>query len=451
MLVKQSPSLAWAGPQPSRAGIGLRAQKIALRCLLVTLFAWFTTVTLHELDLGGSWDHVSFRTWALLFAWVAGFAVAFWLTLAHFRIRPVAIVTAPPASWWNAWVVALTLAAMFGATLVVYDFAWLRGYGFGTAAAAIRVEETQAVLQGVSRSSAVSGVGRLLIPAILVALILAVCRWRELTMVTRLVLAGGLVLLIAEQILFEGGRFFIIMSAAITIFSYFVCPPVGGAPGRRLRKRIPYIRLAVLGVVLMSFVSYVFVERILNAGDFFWSAYLHFASNFAIDVNYETVDRFDGPLGPLWFSICLMWLYVTQGINELDTLLQLQYFNHAYGLYQVPHVGQFALVMLGVDIRYDLVANLPTVGTYATFYGSNFIDFGNVGAILSGILLAVATARGVLGFALGRVDTLSLLGPIFFILCLFSPIISLVTNLWPAMAWVVVVGITARKWQRPVA
>lgn len=418
--------------------------------MLITLYGWAGVVLLHQLDLGGHWDYVTFKTWALLGGWLACFTLSFWLVLQHLRVRPLPELLAPPDRWWNFWTLTLAAIGAVGALLVMYDFSILRGYGFGAGAAAIRAEETDALLRGAAQGgSVVSGLGRLMIPAAFVATMLLTMRWSLLTNVTRLVVVTSLTIIIGEQVLFEGGRFFLTATILTAILCYFMFPGLHDGLGRAARKkRIPYIRIGLAMVVLMSFFTYVFVDRILQRGDFFWSAYQTFASNYAIDVDYETVSRFEGVFGPLWFSVSMLWLYATQGINELDLLLSMQYFNHAHGLYQVPHIGQIAQVVFGVDIRYDLIANLPTVGTYATFYGSNFIDFGNVGAMISALLLGSLTARGVTGFALGRLDALSLIGPILLALCLFSPVISILTNLWPAMVWAVVVGINARKWQR---
>jgi hypothetical protein len=121
-------------------------------------------------------------------------------------------------------------------------------------------------------------------------------------------------------------------------------------------------------------------------------------------------------------------------------VLAVQYFTHAYGLYQVPHASNIAALVFGIDLYYDLMANLPNYGTYYTFYGANYIDFGNVGALLSAIVLGLLTARGVLGFSYGRLDTFSLIGPMLLVICFFTPAVSLVTNLWPAMFWAALAG-----------
>ena len=430
---------------PATAGppAGLRAQRVVNRCLQIVLLIWFATVFLHQTNFGGSWDPVAWQTWALLGAWLLCFTLAFWVVALLYRNRPDLKPTAVDQSLLNWTISALAIVGAVGATLIIYDFAVLRGYGFASSVVAIRVEEATDALRGISQSSAVSGVGRLTIPAIMPAYLLAVYRWNQVSVVTRVILAVSSLITLGEQMLFEGGRFFITAIAVTIVICYFVRPAAEGV--RAPKRKIPYIRLGILAAILLSFFAYVFVDRILERGDFFWSAYLSFAGAYAIDVDYGTIGRFEGPLGPIWFSASMLWLYITQGISELDLLLSIPYFEHANGFYQLPQVAQIAEVLFGLDWRYDIVANLPKIGTYPTFYGSNFIDFGNIGAVLSGAVLGGASSRALFGFALGRLDPISLLAPILFTICLFTSVVSLITMLWPAIFWVVGAGLVLNR------
>ncbi len=201
-------------------------------------------------------------------------------------------------------------------------------------------------------------------------------------------------------------------------------------------------------MVLLSFFAYVFIDRVMDRGDFFATAYLQLASSFQISPYYDQLHRFEGPLGGLWFSVCMLWLYATQGINELDLILNQPYLAHAHGLYQMPHIGQALLMLTGIDLRYDALANLPTYGSYATFYGHSYVDFGNGGSIVQAMVMGYFTGKGVLNLSQGQAGPLAMASPILFTLCLFSPVISLVPTIWPAIFWAVVSGYMLRSAKR---
>jgi hypothetical protein len=159
---------------------------------------------------------------------------------------------------------------------------------------------------------------------------------------------------------------------------------------------------------------------------------------------------FEGVLGPIWFSLCMLWIYITHGLNQLDFLFSLRYLQHAYGGVQFLQITQFISFVTGVDVRYDVVANVPIAGTYSTFIGDNYLDFGSIGSVVSGGVLGIITGYSVLGYVRGRVSMLSFPAPILLLLCLFSPVVSVVVNLWPAIVWAAIAGYSAKGWrERP--
>lgn len=399
---------------------------------------------LHEMNIGGEWDPVSILTWGWLGLWVATLSAAYLLSGAgRGAPRPAGQKMRIPAHI-DRWMIAFCGVVAVGIGLFVFDFAILRGYGFSTAAAAIRTEEVNAALSGTARSSAFSGIGRLLIPAFLPTTVITVLYWRHLKTATRLIFLATAFTTVLQQLLFEGGRFFIASTAVTVVTAYLIFPPVN--PHHRIarKRKIPFIRLALLSMVMLSFFAYVFITRALERGDYFATAYLQLASSFDVTPNYSQMSLFEGPLGGLWFSICMLWLYITQGVNELDLLLQQPYLEHAYGLYQMPHIGQAVMMATGIDIRYDVLANLPTYGSYATFYGHSYVDFGNAGSIVLALFIGYFSGRSIDLFWRGEIRPLSLIGPVMFTLCIFSPIISLVPTIWPAIAWSLVAGAALR-------
>ena len=445
-MLSPSASLCSAPGVPLNASnmIIARALRITLRCQLLVAAVWMATVVLHEIEIGGEWLPLQTKTWMLLIAWNVLFQLAFYVTVNHYRQQPLLPRSLPNDAWWNGWVYALSFISAGGALLVVYDFAILRGYGFATSVAAIRVEEAIATARGLRGGSPISGLGRLMIPAMVPAFMIATIRWKQLSADARFILTVSAFITLGEQIFFEGGRFFIATVATTILVCYFAAP--GRAFNPKRKRRLPVVRMAIGGAFLLSFFSYVFMDRVLDRGDFFWSAYLGLVKDFTIYVDPEITGRFEGPMGGIWFSVSMFWIYITHPLNELDTLVTTTsaFFSHAGGLYQVPHMAPIASLVFGVDLEYDLAVNLPNVGTYLTFYGANYVDFGHFGAMSSALILGVLTARGMMGFSVGRLDALSIIGPPMLIIALFTPIVSLVTTLWPSMLWAIAVGATFR-------
>lgn len=428
MITNTAKRAKWAAPQ---------------RCIALIVLGWALMAILHEINVGGEWDPVGMSTWAWMFSWVTALAIGYLIAIRGGpTTRTVREGIVP--TYLNRSIVALCGVTAIGIGLFIFDFAILRGYGFSTAAAAIRSEEVNAAVTGFGRSSAFSGLGRLMIPAFLPATFLFVIFWSRLKAATRAIYFGTMFFTVIEQILFEGGRFFIAATAVSVIIAYLLFPSVG-APRRKIRERkIPYIRLAALGLVMLSFFSYVFIDRVIERGDYFATAYLQLASSFDVTPKYSQMQYFEGPLGGLWFSVCMLWLYATQGVNELDLLLQQPYLEHAYGLYQLPHIGQAVLLLTGRDIRYDVLANLPTYGSYATFYGHSYIDFGNFGSIVLAVVLGYFTGKSIKMFWEGQMRPMSAIAPVMFTLCIFSPVISLIPTIWPAIIWSIIVGSALR-------
>lgn len=417
----------------------VRERRLASATVGFVFAAWAATVLLHEVNIGGRWDFVSTSTWFLIIGWI--FAYTFGGALgARSGANSVLVPQKVATESIGNWMLIFCGFTIVGIALFVFDFAILRGYGFTTAAATIRLEEVQAAVGGATTSSPVSGVGRLLIPAFLPVCILFVMFRARLTKAVIFAVYGTVLLTFVEQFLFEGGRWFITTAVVAMLIAFLLLRGAVDQNGIAHKKRLPIIRLVVLGGFLLSFFAYVFVERVVQRSDYFASAYMQLASSYRLTINYDQLGMFEGPLGGLWFTICMFWLYATQGLNELDLILQQRYLDHAHGLYQVPQIGQIILLLTGVDIRYDALANLPTYGSYATFYGHSYIDFGNAGSIFFAFGLGYFTARAVRGFAAGRMSSLSMMAPALAALGVFSPIVSLIPTLWPALIWLMIAG-----------
>lgn len=412
-----------------------KARSATRLCLWAVLSAWALVLVLHEIPIGGTWLPVAISTWVYLISWVGLFAVAFVASNITFIVKPLLPAEEMAQARISLPVIILTMTSLVGALLVVFEFVVIRGYGFTTSAAEIRVSEVTAAIQGTSVQSSISGAGRLMIPAILPALIIAVANFRFTNQPARAALAIAIPIILYEQIAFEGGRILLASTFIIVVVSYLLGAARDNKSRRSPIRRIPYFRFGIIAAVLLYFFIYVFIDRILERGDFFWSSYKSFSADFYIFVGTDTIARFEGFFGPFWFGMSMLWLYVTQGVNELDLLLSSQNIPNSFGLYQFPQVSPIASILFGTDLSYDFFNILPNTGTYLTIFGANYLDFGFVGAFLSALLLGALTARSVTIFTLGKLSGLAICGPIFFAVALFSPVISAVTTVWPAIAW----------------
>ena len=409
------------------------AEQTVMIWLRYILGGWAFTLILHEMDIGGQWMPVAVSTWIFILGWVVLFAASY---LAFHQIarttdkRNLLEIVKPATT-------ALILMGIsaFGAALVIFDFSVLRGYGFDTSAALIRALEVDAAIKGLSSSSIVSGAGRLMLPAIFPAFVLLLSNPGTLTPQQKLFAAVFGIIVLYEQLFFEGGRFFLAISAVIALITYFTrMRQTRGSMKLNISART--VILIVVGSILMlTFFSYVFVTRIAERDDFYWSAYRGFTSYFAIDVDVSVIARFEGFFGSVWFSLSMLWLYATQGFNEIDAVFAIDNFNHSHGLYQFPHFGQIAQMVLGIEWRYDMIANLPTSGTYLTMPGANYVDFGSTGMFVSAIVFGGFSAWSIQRFASGHQTGLALCGPILIAVALFSPVVSLFTTVWPAFFW----------------
>ena len=136
----------------------------------------------------------------------------------------------------------------------------------------------------------------------------------------------------------------------------------------------------------------------------------------------------------------MLWMYITQGFNELNVLVLGDSLNHAYGLMQFPQIGQVLSKLFNLNLKYDVFQELPRAGTYLTLYGASYIDFGHGGALLFCGCLGWFTGKSIAGLHKGVINGLTINAPLFITIGIFSPLVSLVSNMWPALFWGVIVG-----------
>lgn len=416
--------------------------KIVGRAAIAFIGAWGLVLGLHQLPLGGVWLPIAPSTWVLVILWPLVFLLVYLSSsLVGGRSSKGATRSGSPSDL--SWPVSImAIIGAFGAALVVFDFAFLRGYGFGTNVSEIRVEEVTNSIRGLSEASPISGLGRLMIPAILPALIVSSCNRSKINSRSRLILIGCLLIILFEQVFFEGGRTFVAASFVTTVFAFLIGQRRANLKTGPATRRTPFVRIAIVGAILLYFFLYVFISRVYDSGGFLWSHYRTFSRDFQIFVGTDVISRFDGVLGPFWYAASMLWLYITQGVNELDLLLASGEVPHSLGLYQVPQISPILSLAFGTKFTYDFWNVLPNVGTYLTIYGANYLDFGHIGAFLSAAILGFLTARGIKLFASASLSGLAICGPMLMSVALFSPVISVIGNLAPGFFWAIICAVS---------
>jgi hypothetical protein len=336
----------------------------------------------------------------------------------------------------------MSLAAIVGAALITYEFAIERGYGFSTPVALIRIAEVANASDGFG-GSWLSGVGRLLTPALIVAWILAALCPERLLRRTRFVLIAGTLTVLWEQVMFEGGRFFLAALVLSWVAARAMRRKASGLPYRVRARPTRRLLVGFVCCAVMVMFAYVFIDR-ANAQDVdFSAAYSIFLLSYPVDASPETLQRLNGGgSGPI-FALYMFWMYLSQGPNMFDELLSYPYLVHTFGLDEFSQIGRGLSKLTGLDFSYDPFTNMPSPGTYTTMVGASYMDFGVVVSWFVALGLGYFTARAsqrLSGAVLGR---MGLTAPILVTVSLFSPIVSLIVTLWPAFLWALCVGSTA--------
>lgn len=406
--------------------------------LYMIVGSWALVLIARLIPVGGRWLPIEGMTTTVLLAWPALFAISYLLAAGPLRSRAASNQQiATPRTMTN---IALAMSAIgaAGAMLIIFDFAFLRGYGFATSAAIIRAEEGTAAIRGLSVSSPVAGAGRLMLPAIFIAVGLLAANFRHMPRWSLVATILSIMLVAFEQAAFEGGRTIIATMILVAVISSYLLSDAQQKKKKVRRTSLSVVALvSAVGVAMAYFTFYIFISRIMERNDFFWSSYLNFTRDFTIYVDSDYLSRLEGFFGGFWYGIDMLWLYITQGVNELDLLLSQPDIPLAYGTYQFPQLASLASVMIGVDIKYDVYTYLPNAGTYLTIYGANYVDFGHGGAILSAVILGVATAWTAHSTIRRTVSAAALCGPMLVTVGLFSPVISVLTTVWPAFFWAI--------------
>jgi len=402
---------------------------------MLILAVWCVILTARLIPVGGVWDEVEGLTWALFLCSALIYFLALFLGLL-LRCEKALSVDSFSMDSMRRWIRRLSLLSIFGAALIVYEFAITRGYGFSTPVSIIRLVEVNAANDGFG-GSWISGLGRMLTPALMVAWVLAILRWSSIHRRTFAVLFLASAAVWYQQTMFEGGRFYLAALLLMILIAKNFVSLAKVNPILNIKKILFWLFLFI--VVLLAF-GYVFVARYQQDDRVFAEAYETWSANFEMVVDEGIYSNLSSADSGLWLGIYMLWAYATQGVNELNTLLMHGRIEMAWGASQFPQIVQALNKLGGMNLAYDQLENMPKVGTYITLYGASYIDFGVVGALIFVGAIGWLTGRAIKTLGSQRINGLALNAPLLIALGMFAPIVSLTVNLWPAFCWAFLVG-----------
>lgn len=438
--------------------------------------AWLFIVGLRALPIGGVWGPLDPRTNWFIVLWVSFAAIAMiaggWI--ARKKFKSISQSRMDP----NLPVMLLSLASLIGAMLIIIEFAFVRGYGFTMPVAEIRQLELNRGIAGAA-ASLLSGPGRLMMPAILPAFLIAALEWRRLSKTAWLIFGFAAAIFLYEQIKFEGGRWFFFGTYfAIAFLLIGDALRKGQQDEIHIRRKSlnAFVFLSLCGVILFGYSASVFVNRSDHSGEGQVAAYERFVTVFIEERGAKTVsipkntenasqpnetapqpndDETSKPgeefsrsaVGKLLFHPItkFFWIYATHGVNELNNLMLRDSFAHSLGAFQFSQLARISDKLLGTELRVEYKENFPNEGLYTTMIGASYVDFGFAGAIAFGVVFGV-----MLGFwanLFGRQSGFtfsSMAFPVMMTVAILSPIISIVNHMWPVMCWAVVAYFIAK-------
>jgi hypothetical protein len=407
--------------------------------LLTILGSWAMVCVLRATAFGGVWRPVAAQTWAILAIWLISLVTGYGIGMRSV-ILPEAAPFMPPVAWFNRWVKRLSIAAIIGALLIVYEFAVLRGYGFSTPVEVIRQTEIENSLSGTG-GAGISGVGRLLVPALIVGWVLTIVRPGPLARTTWLSLFLASIAVIWQQAMFEGGRLFLAGLLVSCAVARHLRPPAAPHQMVSWRKQ-RVLPIAALGAITLVLFGGIFLDRMSTRGSELDVGYEVFTGSFTIDVAERTYDSLAGGWAPVKFVTYMFWMYATQGPNEFNRLLEYPLQEHGYGALQFGQISHALSRLTGQDLTYKSFENMPNPGTYTTILGPNYMDFGFALSWLFALLLGYVTCTGARTISSGHLGWSALAAPMLITIGLFSPIVSLVINLWPAVLIALLLPVT---------
>ncbi|MEX3016818.1 hypothetical protein [Gymnodinialimonas hymeniacidonis] len=403
--------------------------------LRIVWCAWITVILVRQLTLFGTWGDVDPTVWLMIFAWLCVFSFAAIIARSvHPMPNGTQRLTLEPA-WQQRWVKRMSLMALLGSIMLIYEFAIVRDYGFSSNVSTVRILEVNRASEN-SSVSIIGGLGRLMVPALQVAWVLACLSWASTRPQTRALLIAATLVVFWQQLTFEGGRNF-------WVCLFTMCIIARGAQPDRLRLSRFFKRLLLMAG-LLAFLLIIFVNRPEQLGVQLATAYSWQTSHHDVLVPTLVDERFSRAFGSLYFALAMLWLYVTQGIYQLSVIMGDTQLNQAWGMHQFSIAGQILDRVFGLNVSYSNSEELINPGTYPTLIGASIVDFGKGGALVFAGAMGYFGALGLRRLQSGKLSALSLSAPMIATVAVFSPVLSMTPNSWVACALIAMIGLLSR-------
>lgn len=455
--------------------------RAAILSLLAAASSLIAVAGLRSIELYGQWHGLSPATYWYVACWYG--ALSLGLLLPWRRSKFLADLTyGTRALGSDRLVQSLSLVAIFGALLLMYEFSYRRGYGFNTSIDDIRNFEINNAGRGFT-GSWFGALGRLMTSALVVVAIAVFRHVWSVSWKSLFIAAIAAAAVFYEQSTFEGGRIFFSALLLMAISSSLFSINLIGLNKSIFSYKIRYIWIVLVAALLIIGTFWYNIQIFGNRVEYtiatnekyareaaasiesgkvddrgrkrgvapvevskntYLEIYVKHAGAFALDRDVM-LERKDFDITD--YQIAMIWLYLTQGFNELDRLILKEDLQHAWGFYQFPQVAQIVSKFAGSDRRYNLEENLPVVGTYNTLPGAAYLDFGWIGGVLFALLIGIALRISIRGIIARCPTVLGLAAPILFTIVLCAPVFSLFPNFWPAFLWIALLCLLS-LWRR---
>lgn len=413
---------------------------VARKFLRVMVVIWLVVLIMRAMPLLLVWGPMELDM-VLLLAGFGGVATLSYLAGASAGANGAAAPIMPTDRSMARVTLFLSLVSLLGSLILIFDFSVVRGYGWSTSVNLIRVLEVSG--QGAS-GSALSGIGRVTSPAVFGAWSLYLIFGKQFSRTTKLLTYAAVLAHLVFEVKFSGGRFFLL----IIIMQYFFYTRYFGESRRGLSRQA-FIRIA-LAVFMVIFVGNVFITRASDYDMHLIPIFQYALWGHPGEMSDALQNGLRSSFGPMLFVVAYLWLYLTQGLPQFAVILESANFEYAHGFFQFPQGGQILSRLTGIELTYDVAANLENPGTYNTFLGAAYVDFGYLGLFVQTAIIFYFTARSIRLLQAGRITPLSACATLFMSVTILAPSVSVLTSVWLGFVWLLVIFPLFVRRERPV-
>lgn len=274
----------------------------------------------------------------------------------------------------NGFFNLVLMIAVVGVSLKIIDRFFLRGVSLSAG-----MGNREAILDA-GGGGAISILGGILYPFCYLPIFVLLSRWSEpkRRKAVNLYICWALFFFPTFDSLLIGSRSLMIVNVAILVFYgiYFRFIKFGFGT-------VVIAPIAAFSILLVS--GTVFIERLDYMGLDYLTSSLNSVYGFTVKPNDWIIDKLAKEQG-FSFLIYYSWLnsgqYFTHGMFEFFYLYDHFFSGHTYGAFNYGVYYKFIGVIMGDNSLLDaVIASQPRVGTFTSFLGPIFVDFGWFGPL----------------------------------------------------------------------